>query len=190
MDIRSNEQLIEFLAQGNSAKFVFFWGHQAPKTGTSKSCFSQWFESSFEENRVTFKKAEHYMMYYKAMTFENEDIAKKILNSEHPAEAKKLGREVIGFDEERWNKERFAIVVQANLLKFSQNPALTEFLCSTGKRILVEASPVDTVWGVGMAADDEAILSPQNWKGLNLLGYALMEVRSQLSEQKKLGERT
>jgi ribA/ribD-fused uncharacterized protein len=84
---------------------------------------------------------------------------------------------VIGFDEEVWVKHRFAIVCRANEAKFSQRPELRSFLVQTGSRALVEASPVDRVWGVGLAQDDERISNPNLWLGLNLLGFALMHVR-------------
>lgn len=180
MEIRSNEDLINTIAKFRKPKFVFFWGHQKPKTGVSKSCFSQWYPARFEENKKTFPTAEHYMMFRKAMLFNDLEIAQQLLKSSHPGEAKKLGRAVSDFDETLWNQERFQIVVTANKLKFSQNPELREFLTSTGKRILVEASPVDKIWGIGLAEDHQFADVPQKWQGLNLLGYALMEVRDWL----------
>lgn len=180
MDVRSNQQLIEQIAKSKKPKFVFFWGHQKPKSGISKACFSQWYPARFDEDGMSFATAEHYMMYHKAILFNNSDIASRILQSNHPGEAKKLGREVVGFVEDVWNSKRFDIVVNANKLKFSQNTELGDFLLSTGKRVLVEASPVDKIWGIGLAEDNEFAAVPQKWKGLNLLGYALMEVRSQM----------
>ena len=89
-------------------------------------------------------------------------------------EAKALGREVRGFDEDTWVKNRFGIVVAGNLLKFQQNKGLGMFLLGTNERVLVEASPVDTIWGVGLAADNKSIENPNLWRGLNLLGFALI----------------
>lgn len=180
MLIQTNEQLIYFLSQGGKPQYLFFWGHQKPKSGVSKSCFSQWYDASFIENGIYFATAEHYMMYHKAMLFDDSKIAHKIIDSCHPNEAKKLGRKVCYFDEEIWNQEQFDIVVRANKLKFEQNPELLDFLLSTDTRVLVEASPVDNIWGIGLAADDPNAEIPQNWQGLNLLGYALMNVREQL----------
>jgi len=85
-----------------------------------------------------------------------------------------------GFDEQRWAERRFSLVVTGNLAKFGQHPELRNFLPGTGSRILVEASPLDRIWGSGLAADDEHAASPGDWPGLNLLGFALMEVRRQL----------
>lgn len=183
MVIESNEALIQYIAKGNSPKYIYFWGHQKPKTGVSKSCFSQWYASAFEEDGIRFLTAEHYMMYHKAMLFDNCDIAKKVIACSHPGEAKKLGREVVGFDQAIWEQSRFDIVVQANYLKFSQHSELKAFLQGTGNRVLVEASPVDPIWGVGLAVDNEAITQPENWQGLNLLGYALMRVRERLRDE-------
>lgn len=180
MDIRTKQDLVNYVNEGNSVKYVFFWGHKKPKEGVSKTCFSQWYDSGFVENGVKYQTAEHYMMAGKAKLFGDDESFNKILAASNPGEAKKIGRSVQGFDEELWLKHRFSLVVEANLLKFSQNRELGEFLTKTGDRVLVEASPVDKIWGVGLAADDENIQNPNLWKGLNLLGFALMEVRSQL----------
>ncbi|CAM3849957.1 Swarming motility protein YbiA [Vibrio aerogenes CECT 7868] len=180
MTIKNNDELKQWIAKGGRPKFIFFWGHQKAKSGVSKSCFSQWYSAPFEENGIRFKTAEHYMMYHKAMLFGCPDIGEQIIASSHPNEAKQLGRKVTGFDEAVWHEKRFDIVVSANRLKFSQNPELKDFLLSTGKRILVEASPVDKIWGIGLAADHELADIPAKWKGLNLLGYALMVVRGEL----------
>lgn len=183
MNIKSNEQLIEFIQSGGNPKYIYFWGHQKSRSGVNKSCFSQWYEAPFEESGLLFRTAEHYMMYHKAKLFKNDLIASKILECAHPGEAKKLGREVTNFDEQLWNESRFQIVKDANTLKFSQHAELLSFLKNTGTRVLVEASPVDSIWGVGLAADNPVIENPKDWKGLNLLGYALMSVRE---EQTKL----
>lgn len=180
MEIRSNKKLLAYIAKSKKPKFVFFWGHQKPKSGVSKSCFSQWYPARFEENGHSFATAEHYMMYHKALLFDNHEIAAQILDCNHPSEAKKLGREVVGFNEQTWNAKRFEIVVNANKLKFSQHPELGAFLMATGKRVLVEASPVDKIWGIGLAEDHEFADVPSKWNGLNLLGYALMEVRDSM----------
>ena len=85
-----------------------------------------------------------------------------------------------GFDEQLWAQRRFDLVVTGNLAKFGQHVELRDFLLTTGSRVLVEASPVDRIWGIGLAADHEHAASPEHWRGLNLLGFALMEVRHQL----------
>jgi len=75
------------------------------------------------------------------------------------------------------------LIVAGNMAKFGQHPDLREFLLGTGDRVLVEASPRDRIWGIGLAAGDERATSPDDWLGLNLLGFALMEVRHQLRDQ-------
>lgn len=87
------------------------------------------------------------------------------------------------FNSEKWAQVAKDIVVKGNLHKFMQNPELREFLLSTGNKILVEASPCDTIWGIGMSERDEGVTNPHNWKGTNLLGFALMEVRDELNSQ-------
>ena len=175
--ITSNEALLDFIARGQRVKYVFFWGHTPPKTGVNQSCFSQWYPARFEEHGCSFATAEHYMMYHKAKLFGDDAIAAKVLLAKTPGEAKKLGRLVEGFDNDVWEANRFEIVVKANELKFAQNPELKDFLLGTGKRVLVEASPVDKIWGIGLAADHEHCEQPKRWRGQNLLGYALMVVR-------------
>lgn len=162
-------------------KFLFFWGHRPSMDGSiTKSCFSQWWESSFEIDGKEYKTAEHYMMAEKARLFTNPEIREQIIACESPAEAKKLGRKVQGFDQKQWEEERFEIVKRGNLEKFRQNESLAHFLQSTHRRILVEASPVDPIWGIGMAQDHKDVMHSKEWRGLNLLGFALMEVREAL----------
>ncbi|QGK76481.1 NADAR family protein [Flavobacterium sp. SLB02] len=162
-------------------KFLFFWGHQPNKDGSiSKTCFSQWWLSSFEVDNVTYKTAEHWMMAKKAELFKDDKILEKILLAKSPAEAKKFGREVKNYNETLWLAARFNIVKEGNFHKFSQNPELKTFLLNTNDRVIVEASPVDAIWGIGMAGDHKDVLNPAKWKGLNLLGFALMEVRDEL----------
>ena len=176
-------QLIQRAQQGERLRYVFFWGHQAKKNGeTGKACFSQWYEAPFTLNDVVYPTAEHYMMAEKARLFDDHATLAKILAAGTPALAKKLGREIQGFDEKRWQARRFDAVVEGNLAKFSQNAALSDYLLTTGDRVLVEASPVDPVWGIGMAEDHPQAEDPQAWLGLNLLGFALMDVRQQLKQ--------
>ena len=133
---------------------------------------------------VTYATAEHYMMAEKARLFKDERTRQKILAAEHPHAAKKLGRQIQPFHESVWKQQRFAIVVQGNLAKFTQYPALKDFLLQTGERILVEASPMDTIWGIGLAQDNSQANDPTKWRGDNLLGFALMLVRDQLQQAK------
>jgi len=175
------DELIRLVREGGQLKYVFFWGHRPPPNGeVSKSCFSQWYAALFRVDDVIYPTAEHFMMAEKARLFGDEETRAKILQARDPGAAKRLGRAVRNFDEERWNAARCEIVVRGNLAKFQQNPLLGEFLLGTGARVLVEASPVDRIWGIGLAADDPRAGDPEQWQGLNLLGFALMEVRDRL----------
>jgi ribA/ribD-fused uncharacterized protein len=116
-----------------------------------------------------------------------EPVRPRFSRRPHPHAAKALGRRVAGFDEQVWDEHRYNIVVAGNLVKFSQYPQLCTFLLATGERILVEASPVDRLWGIGLGRDDPAVADPARWRGLNLLGFALMQVRAQLRERELAG---
>lgn len=174
--------LIKQYRSKTKLKYLYFWGHQPSADGKlTDSCFSQWWQSSFVIDDVTYATAEHYMMAQKARLFKDEVMFEQIISAKHPKAAKALGRKVAGFDNDIWNQHRFAIVVAGNLAKFAQHEDLKQYLLNTGKRVLVEASPVDKIWGVGLAQDDERILNPLQWQGLNLLGFALMQVRDRLN---------
>ncbi|EAC3357933.1 hypothetical protein BJM51_07710 [Listeria monocytogenes] len=167
--------------KGEKLKYIFFWGHQPAEDGKiSKSCFSQWWICSFKVDGVEYNCAEQFMMAEKAKLFNDMEMREKILAAKHPKQAKDFGRLIRGFQEDIWLKNRFNIVMRANQAKFSQNEELKKFLMQTKKRILVEASPVDKIWGIGMAADNKNVENPLYWKGLNLLGFALMAVRDEL----------
>jgi ribA/ribD-fused uncharacterized protein len=162
---------------GETMKYVFFWGHQVSKSGVTASCFSQWYEAPFVIDGQRYPTAEHFMMAEKAALFGDQATRQKVFQASNPGAVKALGRQVSGFDEATWLESRFSIVLRANEAKFAQNPELNQFLKQTGSRVLVEASPVDRIWGVGLAQDDEQINNPNLWCGLNLLGFALMQVR-------------
>ncbi|MDO7847101.1 NADAR family protein [Hymenobacter sp. M29] len=177
----STAWLLEQLAQDVRVKYLFFWGHQPSKNGViTKSCLSQWWVADFKIDGLNYPSTEHWMMAEKARLFENEATLARILAATSPAEAKKLGREIVGFVPEVWEAHKYEIVKTGNLHKFSQNRELLKFLLSTNDRVLVEASPVDTIWGIGLAADSPDAGNPARWQGPNLLGFALMEVRDQL----------
>jgi ribA/ribD-fused uncharacterized protein len=176
------DQLRQATQQGLQAKYIFFWGHQSKNNQIDKACFSQWFPAHFTINNVMYPTAEHYMMAEKARLFNDIETLAKILNARTPAQAKALGREVKGYDDQLWIESRFDIVVNANLAKFEQNIDLKSFLINISNRILVEASPVDKIWGIGLAQDHPDTHQPEHWQGLNLLGFALMKVRDQLAE--------
>ena len=181
----TKEQLTHFSREGERFDYTFFWGHQKSKDGSiTKSCFSQWWPSPFSAHEIQFATAEHYMMYRKALLFGDAVAAEAVLKAATPKEAKALGRKVRGYDEGTWLRNREEIVYSGNLLKFSQNDSLSTFLLSTGDSILVEASPVDPIWGIGLAEGSVDALFPERWPGLNLLGFALIQVRGELQKQK------
>jgi ribA/ribD-fused uncharacterized protein len=120
------------------------------------------------------------MMWRKARLFGDERTASRIRQARSPREAKALGREVKSFDETVWVAHRWDVVVSGSMAKFDSAPDFRRFLTATGDRVLVEASPVDRIWGIGVAADNEAAQDPNRWRGLNLLGFALMEARATL----------
>jgi ribA/ribD-fused uncharacterized protein len=165
---------------GARPEYLFFWGHRPRRDGSiGPSCLSQWWPAAFEVDGQSFPSAEHWMMWRKAEVFGDPDAGRRILEAATPAEAKKLGAQVRGFDPATWEVERFGVVVAGNRAKFGQHPDLAAFLRGTAPRVLVEASPVDRIWGIGMAADDPHAANPAHWRGLNLLGFALMQVRDQ-----------
>lgn len=177
----NNSWLIEKYQSGQKIKFIFFWGHTPTHDGSiTKSCLSQWWEAPFTEDGIDYKTAEHWMMACKAKLFDDAEIYHKIIIAETPAEAKKLGRLIKDFDPVTWDLAKIRIVVSGNYKKFLQNDTLKDFLINTRDRVLVEASPADSIWGVGMSVDNPKINDPLSWRGENLLGYALMEVRDQL----------
>ncbi|MCX5213044.1 NADAR family protein [Kitasatospora sp. NBC_00240] len=181
-ETRSREELTDLVAAGVRPKYLLFWGHRPqPGGGTGPGALSQWWPSPFVVDGVSYPTAEHWMMAGKARMFGDEQIVPRILEARTPAEAKALGRQVAGFDEERWTAERFALVVEGSVAKFGQDGALLSYLLGTSQRVLVEASPVDRIWGVGLAADHEDVTRPARWRGLNLLGFALMAARARLS---------
>lgn len=112
------------------------------------------------------------------MLFGDETSAGKILEAKHPRQAKELGLGVAGFDQKQWEASRGEIVLAGSVAKFGRHPELLRFLLSTGERVLVEASPLDRVWGIGLAADDPDAENPARWRGLNLLGFALTRARA------------
>lgn len=172
------------IEEGQSFKFLYFWGHQPSKDGSiTKSCLSQWWEESFSVEGIEYRTAEHWMMAEKARLFEDYECLDHILAAHSPAEAKKWGRKVRNFDEVSWTTHRYEVVKQGNLHKFSQSEDLKYFLLQTNNRILVEASPHDKIWGIGLTVNSTGVSHPQNWRGLNLLGFALMEVRDLLTKE-------
>lgn len=155
--------------------FTLFFG--------STDALSNWHESHFEYRGISFCCVEQFMMYGKAMLFHDRNTAAKILATPDPRAQKKLGREVSAFDEALWIEKRESIVTVGCREKFRQNPTLAAALIGTGNTVLVEASPFDRIWGVGLAWNDPRILDPQQWLGQNLLGKSLARVRASLAQE-------
>lgn len=177
----TRDRLVEHLAKGHAVDFLFFWGHTQKREGVvDASCLSQWFPAPFVIDGVRYATAEHFMMAEKARLFRDAEALPRVLAAPTPADAKAVGREVRGYDDAAWEAARFAAVVRGNVAKFGQSDALRSFLLGTGDRILVEASPRDRVWGIGMGASNPDARDPARWRGRNLLGFALMEAREQL----------
>lgn len=150
---------------------IYFW----------RGTFSNWKHAPFEISGVgKFANTEQAYMWCKAHHFKDEESQKLILAQTDPKEVKALGRAVKGFDSNEWSKHCLQYMVWVNRFKYGQNPEMLKELLKTGNKTLVEASPYDTVWGVGLAEDDPLILDELNWRGQNLLGQALMTVRKEL----------
>lgn len=172
--------------------FLFFWGHHTnDPTTVGKECLSQWYPAPFkafcpiQEHTFVFPTAEHYMMYQKAMLFGDQEIANKIIIANTPKEAKALGRQVNGFDEEVWKQNREVIVSDANVGKFTQNQKLFDYLTSLPEdTYFVEASPYDRVWGIGLRASDQRAKDPNKWQGLNLLGKCLTHLKQAIEAKR------
>ncbi|GAA3219560.1 NADAR family protein [Oerskovia jenensis] len=180
----SVEHLLDAERSGARHKYLTFWGHTPRLDGRpSAACFSQWWHSPFTVDGFTYPTSEHWMMAGKARLFGDETALAQVLAAASPGAAKAVGRSVQGFDGAVWEAARFELVVQGNVHKFSAHPDLGAFLVGTGDRVLVEASPRDRVWGIGLVAGDERALRPGTWQGLNLLGFALMVARDRLRDQ-------
>lgn len=152
--------------------FTFFF--------TEKSPFSQWYRGTFTAGGHTFNCAEQYMMHGKALLFGDAEVAAEILAADHPRKHKALGRKVRGFEDAIWKREREAIVRAGNHAKFTQDAALYEQLLATRGTTLVEASPYDRIWGIGLGASDPRAQDPSKWRGQNLLGRILTALRDDL----------
>jgi len=139
--------------------------------------FSQWWEESFEVNGVLYYTAEQFMMAEKARLFKDAEALANILASKDPKVQKAWGRKVKNFNEAIWNEVKVEIVSQGNLAKFSQNSYLLKALLATGNKILVEASPYDKIWGIGIGKNDSRRFDETQWRGQNLLGKVLTELK-------------
>ncbi|QQS07597.1 MAG: NADAR family protein [Fibrobacterota bacterium] len=157
-------------------KFVLFWGEE--------DIYSNFHPSKFELDGHIFHWSEQAFMWLKAMEFEDLRIANLILTqtpwNSSPLECKRMGREVSPFDDKIWSVRGVDAMRRAVHAKFSQNAKLREELLASGDRILAEASPYDRIWGIGYGESDREAQDPSKWRGRNLLGQVLMEVREQL----------
>jgi ribA/ribD-fused uncharacterized protein len=171
-DLRTYKELQAFIADGGKPEYHFFW--MGP--------FSQWNRRTFTIAGIDYPTAEHWMMAEKARLFEDEIALEGIMQAAHPVAAKEFGRKVVGFNAEAWDQVCMDVVVSGNLAKFEQNPDIKYHLLETEGLVLVEASPDDRIWGIGLGTEDPLRLDPANWKGKNYLGFALMEVRKILSQ--------
>ncbi|MEM7720284.1 MAG: NADAR family protein [Pseudomonadota bacterium] len=151
-------------------KYHFYWSGP----------FSQWQRSEFEMDGRRFLTAEQAMMYFKAILFADGDTAELIMEAVDPGQQKALGRRVKNFSDSIWNENKFEIVYRINVQKFSHNKGLRRKLFQTGERKLVEASPVDTIWGIGLEASVADMTPETDWPGQNLLGEILTRVRDEL----------
>lgn len=167
MNIRDLKTRIQ---DGEKFDFEFFW----------KGPLSQWAKQGFTVDGVHYKTAEHWMMAEKARIFGDQETREKIINSVHPRAAKALGREVKNFNEEKWVNVRYGVVYAGNEHKFTQSDEYKAVLLGTENRILVEASPEDRIWGIGLAEDHPDAQDPMKWKGLNVLGFVLTDLRNNL----------
>lgn len=141
---------------------------------------SNWFPSYFVYAGLTYSSAEQFMMAQKAILFGDYEIYNEILLEHDPKEIKALGKEVLNYEDAVWAKLRQPMIRRGLRAKFQQNPELCDKLLATGNSLLAECSPRDTIWGVGLAADDPQVQNPRKWNGENLLGATLMQVRADL----------
>lgn len=181
----SVDTLIEERKAGLERPIICFWGHRNRGRSVGKECFSQWYKADFRVNHLRYCCMEQYMMAEKARIFGDEEIAKQIMDETMQDKIKGLGRKVKNFDENIWNEVKYHIVLTGNYYKFSQNKQLRQVLLSTGESILVEASPLDMIWGIGIDANNENAYHPEKWNGSNLLGFALTEVREEIKRIRK-----
>lgn len=177
-------------------EYLFFW----------KGKLSNWSQSLFEINYespdtelininpltdqwkqyfapiIVFCCGEQAMMFEKARLFNDKDIALKILATNKPDQHKSLGRSVKNYDEKLWDSKRLEIVSDILYHRFTSpnNKDIRKLLLNSGDKILVEASPYDSVWGIKMDVTNPNILNQDKWHGMNLLGKALMNVRTKI----------
>ena len=156
--------------------FTFFWQGGSP--------FSQWHRSDFVVDGFQYTCAEQYMMHRKALLFEDKEIAQQIMQAGYnPKEHKALGRKVKNFDPGMWEAQARVVVYNGNKAKFTQNPKLKEQLEATKGTLLVEASPYDKIWGIGLEKTDPRAHDRSTWNGKNWLGQVLTQLRYDLIKE-------
>ncbi|MEM8918335.1 MAG: NADAR family protein [Pseudomonadota bacterium] len=158
-------------------RFTFFWSGP----------FSQWFHSPFTMGGQYYNTAEQYMMAEKAKLFDDHETREKILEAREPGEQKALGRRVVGFDQDLWDLSARDIVYLGNRAKFTTHRDLLGMLFDTEGTSLAEASPLDTIWGIGLAADAEDATDRSKWLGKNWLGETLQRLRDDLLTEQRSG---
>ena len=176
------EKIKQIVREKPETAIIYFWGHTPNPKKITAACFSQWYNCYFEVEGVQYHTTEQYMMASKAKLFGDNEVFQEIMMAYHPNDYKKLGRIVRGFNPELWDERKYNIVVEGNKAKFGQNTDIREFLLSTGDAILVEASPYDKIWGIGLDRETAMKGTVEQWQGENLLGCALMEVRDYLMD--------
>lgn len=147
---------------------------------------SNWYMSEFTYNDIKFSSMEQYMMYQKAVTFHDYDVAKDIMGTDDVAEIKALGRKVKNYSDVIWNGLRQIVIYQGLFAKFQQNVTLKQRLLETGDSIIAECAVRDTIWGIGLSMKDTKRFDINEWQGTNLLGFALMAVRKELKNTQEL----
>ncbi|KAK3097614.1 hypothetical protein FSP39_011425 [Pinctada imbricata] len=160
----------------NGEEYEFFWGNN--------SVFSQWYRCVMIIDGIRYSCAEQYMMYQKAILMGDKESAQIILSTQDPREQKRLGRHVKHFKQDLWNKKCQIIVKKGNTEKFRQNQKLAEALIATYPKIIVEASPFDKIWGIGLRSSDKRAKNKKEWKGKNLLGFILTAVRDEIMSKR------
>jgi ribA/ribD-fused uncharacterized protein len=169
-DLDQQVNKLKMKYEKETEKYIFFWN----------GIFSQWYQSEMVIDGITYNCCEQYMMHQKALTFNDHEIAEKVMKAKLPNDQKSLGRQVKGFNKDLWDRVCVGIVYKGNYAKFTQSKKLKDLLLETGEKIIVEASPYDQIWGIGMGCEEDGIEDPVNWKGLNLLGWSIMLVRNQI----------
>lgn len=165
----------------NYYSYLFFWGHTR-----QNGYLSNFYPASFKDESLTYNCSEQYFMKKKQELFDptNVKLAKQIMSEYRPTKIKQYGRMVKNYDEKKWTEVRYNIMLDANILKFKQNDYLLQELLKTTNDVIVEASPRDKIWGIGLSESAARKIAPQKWPGYNLLGKALMETRDKLNIKK------